>query len=101
MIKDFGLGGGFIAAEMLHPEDIREAIISFKKVENVRRLAEQAGYKGEELDQTVEYILSCQKSLGKDVDMVWELLSGRSADFYKLDDVYSIFQVSPELGQSL
>ena len=45
-----GLGKGWISAEMLTPENISASIRDFKEIHNIRSLAEQAGYEGDELD---------------------------------------------------
>lgn len=101
MMEDFGLGAGFVASEMLRPGDIREAIIKFKKIDNIRELVIQAGYPEEEIDKTVEYIVSCQKSLGSDIDMIWEILTGKNCNFAELDSAIFMQGISPALSQSI
>lgn len=105
MIDSFGLGKGFVASEMLRPDDIREAIINFKKVENIRELVVQAGYKGEEIDRIVKYIVNCQKSLGSDIDIIWKILTGETVviydNFSELDNILPLHNISSTLNRNI
>ncbi|MBU1083587.1 MAG: hypothetical protein KKG84_00705, partial [Candidatus Omnitrophica bacterium] len=85
MIRKHGFGDGFIAAEILDQKHIEESILEFKSVKNVRKLSEKAGYEAEELEKVVSFIEENQKRLGKDVNDILELITGRNYGFDRLD----------------
>lgn len=86
--SSFGLGGGFMAAEMLDIEQIRKSIIEFKQIENVRELAKRAGYAGGAsgtLEYAVDSIESNLRTLGRDVNETLKALTGKDYGLDELD----------------
>ncbi|MBP9865993.1 MAG: DEAD/DEAH box helicase family protein, partial [Candidatus Omnitrophica bacterium] len=87
MAEDLGLGAGYLKAEGLTQENIRQSILDFKSVGNVKVLAEQAGYRNEALATVIQFIEENQKNLGRDVDFVWMCITGQSGRFIELDQL--------------
>ena len=81
----FHLGIGYIRNEGLDKEYITQTIKAIKSMTNIRALAQEAGYSGQDLEDAVQYIESNQRHLGADVDFVWKDLTGESAGFQELD----------------
>jgi hypothetical protein len=84
MVK-YGLDQALLRAEGLNEDRIRESILKFKAVTQVRELAQQAGYTGQDLDQVTAFMQLSQMRLGRDMDLVWKVLTGRDGGFTALD----------------
>ncbi len=76
VLDDLGLGRGYVHAEGLDEQFIAQTISAIKAIKDVREIAQEAGYTGEELDKVVTYIEANQKTLGADVGYIWEMLTG-------------------------
>ncbi|MFH1868101.1 MAG: hypothetical protein ABH843_03930 [Candidatus Omnitrophota bacterium] len=85
--RNFGLGGGFAAAEMLDIVHIRESILDFKSIKNVREFVEKAGYSGEDLEVIVRFIEANQRTLGRDVNEVLKAATGKDYGLGKIDEI--------------
>ena len=83
--REYHLGIAYVRDEGLNKEYIAQTIKAIKSIADVRALAREAGYSGQDLEEAVQYVESNQKHLGADVDFVWKVLTGKSGGFQKLD----------------
>lgn len=79
------LGDALIDAEGLKEESLAKAVLAFKSVTGIREMAEEAGFSGDELEAVAAYAEENQKTLGRDVGRVWQLLSYRN--WNRLEDL--------------
>ncbi len=98
ILEHFGLADGFIAAEMLDANYMRQAILRFKGIKNVRELIAPAGGEEEEIEAVVSFIWENQNNLGKDVNEALKFITGKDYGFDKIDEEYKIM-TEPEMGR--
>lgn len=84
-MTDLGLGKGYVKAEYLNKKYIAQSIAEIKSVDNIRGLAEEAGYSGNKLAEIEHLIKSSQASLGANTNYIWKLLTGENGGFTELD----------------
>ncbi|MBN1595940.1 hypothetical protein JW933_08460, partial [candidate division FCPU426 bacterium] len=85
ILKQHGIGRAYQEAEMLTLKNIREAVQACKSIDFVRAAAETAGYTGPDLETVVQYFQENQQRLGRDVDLIWQALTGQDAGLAVLD----------------
>jgi hypothetical protein len=85
LIRGYGLGWGFIRANMLDKELLKKSILRLKSINNIEHLALQAGYKGHDLEMMAGFIKRNQRNLGRDVNDLWGILTGEDGGFNSLD----------------
>jgi|GEM_PF-4226752 len=78
VINDHGLREGFLSAEQIDREAMVQAIAKFTQISNVRQLAMEAGYSGEELESVVDFIIYSQKHLAQNVTEIVQALTGQT-----------------------
>lgn len=78
VINDHGLREGFLSAEQIDREAMVQAIAKFTQISNVRQLAIEAGYSGEELESVVDFIIYSQKHLAQNVTEIVQALTGQA-----------------------
>jgi len=98
-LEDTHMGMAYVRNQQLNKEHIIQSIKAFKSIGNVRALAQDAGYTGQDLEDVVNYIETNKKSLGTDVEYVWRLLTGENAGFDKLDHTDAAMISQNDLGR--
>lgn len=89
-IDRFGLGDGFMSAELLDVEQLRKSILDLKNIKTGRELAMQAGYEGEELEKVVRFISENRETLGRDINEVLKFIIGKDYGLGELDIKHKI-----------
>lgn len=85
LIQDMNYGKLLVKAQCLNEEYMKAAILKIKSIKNIKAWAQTAGYKDKDLENIVQYITDCQQSLGKDVSVIWEVLTYQQGVFEELD----------------
>ncbi len=88
ILEDFNFGQGYINAEQLNPEYIRESIKQMKAItpQEIHSKALEAGYPADKARKLTKYLQSQQRILGSMLDLYFSLLTRTQYDFYRLDD---------------
>ncbi|GEM_PF-760634 len=84
ILSEFGLREGFFNAQGLDVEEIRKAILMFKGIEDIEERVKRAGYDSVTGTIAIALAKESQASLGRDVNNLLLLLTGKN---YYLDEL--------------
>jgi hypothetical protein len=79
-LQHLKLGIAYIQNQGLDEKYIKQTIKAIRSIKGIRQFVQKAGFT-DDLEQVTNYIEENQKTLDKDVDFVWQLLTGEGGVF--------------------